>query len=124
MLAGGLRQVIRDEMKPAYLTHGPNKGRILDLCMSMAEALGTEAFVNQSHALQRRHDQSDTLRAVRVPTLILCGIDDSLCPLERHEMMRDLIPGARLTVIAGAGHLPTLEQPERTNSELNQWLNI
>ena len=124
VLAGGLRQVIRDEMKPGYLADGPNTGHILDLCMAMAEALGVEVFVNQSLALQRRRDQSDTLRAVQVPALILCGVDDSLCPLEKHQMMRDLIPGARLAVIADAGHLPTLEQPEHTNRELNQWLNM
>ena len=124
VLAGGLRQVIRDEMKPCYLTDGPNKGHILDLCMAMAEDLGIEAFVSQSLALQQRRDQSDTLRTVQVPTLILCGVDDSLCPIERHEMMRDLIPAARLAVIPAAGHLPTLEQPELTNRELTQWLNM
>jgi len=120
---GGLRSVIRDEMKPNYLTDGPNKGRILDLCMAMAETLGAGVFADQSRALQQRPDQCDTLRAVRVPTLILCGEDDTLCPLERHEMMRDLISGARLAVIPGAGHLTILEQPERTNEELKQWLN-
>ena len=120
---GGLRSVMRDEMKPNYLTDGPNKGCVLDLCMEMAEALGADVFADQSRALQQRPDQRDTLRAVRVPTLILCGEDDTLCPLERHEMMRDLISGARLAVIPGAGHLPILEQPERTNEELKQWLN-
>ena len=30
---------------------------------------------------------------------------------------------APLAVIPGAGHLPILEQPERTNEELKQWLN-
>jgi len=121
--AGGLRSVMRDEMKPNYLTDGPNTGRILDLCMAMAEALGADVFADQSRALQQRPDQRDTLRTVRMPTLILCGEDDNLCPLERHEMMRDLVSGARLAVIQGAGHLPVLEQPERTNEELEQWLN-
>jgi pimeloyl-ACP methyl ester carboxylesterase len=37
--------------------------------------------------------------------------------------MRNLISGARLAVIPGAGHLPILEKPERTNEELKQWLN-
>jgi pimeloyl-ACP methyl ester carboxylesterase len=120
---GGLRKVMRDEMKPNYLTDGPNTGRILDLCMDMAEALGADVFADQSRALQQRPDQRDTLRTVRVPTLILCGEDDTLCPLETQEMMRDLISGARLAVIPGAGHLPILEQPERTNEELKQWLN-
>lgn len=121
--AGGLRSVMRDEMKPNYLSDGPNTGRILDICMAMAEALGEDVFADQSRALRERRDQRDTLRAVAVPTLILCGEDDSLCPLERHEMMRDLVPGARLAIIRAAGHLPVLEQPDRTNEVLREWLN-
>ena len=120
---GHLRAVMRDEMKPNYLADGPQMGQILDLCMSMAETLGPEVFVNQSRALQSRPDQQDTLRAVRVPTLILCGEDDALCPIHRHELMHDLIPGSTLTIIKQAGHLPTLEQPDATNEALAKWLN-
>jgi pimeloyl-ACP methyl ester carboxylesterase len=120
---GALRSVMRDEMKPNYLTDGPNMGQILDLCMAMAETLGPDVFVRQSHALQSRPDQQDTLRGVQVPTLILCGEDDTLCPLHRHELMHDLIPHSTLTVIANAGHLPTLEQPDATNEALVKWLN-
>jgi pimeloyl-ACP methyl ester carboxylesterase len=120
---GQLRAVMRNEMKPNYLSDGPNMGQILDLCMEMAETLGPDVFVRQSRALQTRPDQQDTLRGIAVPTLILCGEDDTLCPLHRHELMRDLIPGATLTVIKGAGHLPTLEQPDATNEALAKWLN-
>jgi len=56
------------------------------------------------------------LRGVDVPALILCGRDDMLCPVSRHELMAELIPDARLEIIEGAGHLPTLEQPELTNA--------
>lgn len=122
VLAGNLRPVMRDEMKPNYLTDGPRTGRILDLCMAMAEALGPGVFADQSRALQQRPDQRHTLRGVRVPTLILCGEDDTLCPLERHEMMHGLVSESRLAVIRGAGHLPVLEQPELTNEQLRQWL--
>ncbi|WP_373634791.1 alpha/beta fold hydrolase [Yoonia sp. SS1-5] len=122
VMQGQLRAVMRDEMKPNYLTDGPNTGQILDLCMAMAETIGAQAFVTQSRALQTRPDQQDTLRAVTVPTLVLCGEDDSLCPLHRHELMHELIPGSTLTVIKSAGHLPTLEQPDATNKALSQWL--
>lgn len=115
--------MMRDEMKPNYLTDGPNTGRILDMCMVMAEALGAGVFADQSRVLQQRPDHRDALRAVRVPTLSLCGEDDNICPLERHEMKRDLICGSRPAVIPGAGHLPVLEQPERTDEELKQWPN-
>ena len=119
---GELRAVMRNEMKPNYLTDGPNVGQILDQCMAMAETLGPRVFIDQSRGLQTRPDQQETLRSVAVPTLVLCGEDDTLCPLHRHELMHDLIPGSVLTVIQGAGHLPTLEQPDATNEALAKWL--
>ncbi len=120
---GKLRAIMRDEMKPNYLSDGPDKTKILDLCMAMAKTLGAEVFVRQSRALQKRPDQQDNLPAITVPTLVLCGRDDRLCPLERHIMMRDLIPGARLSVLENASHLPTLENPDDTNKAISQWLN-
>jgi pimeloyl-ACP methyl ester carboxylesterase len=81
--AGGLERVMREELKPNYLTRGPNYDAILDLCMAMALDLGAEVFERQSIALRDRPDQQETLRHVDVPTLILCGREDALCPVER-----------------------------------------
>ncbi len=120
--AGRLAEVMRDEMKPNYLVPGPGMAAILDLCMAMALDLGAEVFVRQSVSLRDRADRTDTLRAARIPALILCGRHDRLCPVERHELMAGLIPGARLEIIEGAGHLPVLEQPERTTAALVRWL--
>jgi pimeloyl-ACP methyl ester carboxylesterase len=120
---GHLAAVMRDEMKPHYLADGPNRQAVLDLCMDMALALGPDVFLRQSTALRDRPDRQEILRAVRVPTLILCGREDRLCPLKRHELMHGLIPRSRLAVIEGAGHLPTLEQPVETNAELSRWLS-
>jgi pimeloyl-ACP methyl ester carboxylesterase len=120
--AGGLREVIRDEMTPNYLASGPGSEAVLQLCMEMALALGPEVFIRQSAALRDRPDQQETLKSVRVPTLILCGADDRLCPIQRHWLMHRLIPNSTLTVIDGAGHLPTLEQPEPTTAALCRWL--
>ena len=38
-------------------------------------------------------------------------------------VLAQLICGARLEIIDGAGHLPTLEQPEATNTALRIWLD-
>lgn len=122
-LSGDLIPVMRDEMKPNYLANGPRKSAILDLCMDMATALGADVFASQSSAIADRPDQRETLKRVSVPTLILCGRHDRLCPLERHTLMHELIPHATLTVIEDAGHLPTLEQPNATTEALAQWLN-
>jgi pimeloyl-ACP methyl ester carboxylesterase len=90
--------------------------------MDMAEALGPDVFVRQSRALQRRRDQQGTLRKCKVPTLVLCGAHDALCPIKRHTFMAELIPYAQLKVIETAGHLPTLEAPEETTLALRDWL--
>jgi pimeloyl-ACP methyl ester carboxylesterase len=120
--AGHLFEVLRDEMKPNYLVPGPNREQVLDLCMDMAMELGPDVFCNQSVALRDRPDQSEILRNYQGPSLILCGRQDGLCPVSRHELMHDLMPNSTLCVIEGAGHLPTLEQPETTNAALGRWL--
>ena len=120
---GGLRSVMRDEMKPNYLAEGPAREEILALCMDMAEALGPDAFIDQSIALRDRIDQSDTLRAYPRPALVLCGRHDALCPPKRHELMAALLPQPHLQIIEDAGHLPTLERPEETTRALMRWLD-
>ena len=119
---GDLRRVMREEMKPNYLTDGPGKTAILDLCLDMALSLGPVVFKNQSKALRDRRDQTVTLSAYEGPALVLCGREDSLCPVGRHIQMHKLMPQSRLEIIEYAGHLPTLEQPEQTTAALRRWL--
>lgn len=93
------------------------------LCISH-QSSGAEAYISQSLALRDRYDQQETLKKITadVPTLILCGENDQLCPVERHTLMKSLIPHADLQIIKGAGHLPTLQAPEQTNLALENWL--
>ncbi|MBO6510075.1 MAG: alpha/beta fold hydrolase [Roseibium sp.] len=122
--AGGLREVMRDELKPNYLADGPNRQEVLDLCMEMAVDLGPDVFERQSRALQARPDQQGTLKSVQVPTLILMGEDDRLCPRDRHELMHDLVDGSVFEIVQGAGHLPTLEQPGAVTRAFQRWLEL
>lgn len=122
-LAGELAAIMRDEMKPMYLADGPDRDAILDLCMEMALDLGPHVFARQSRALRDRPDRQEVLACVRVPSLILMGEQDRLCPRDRHDLMHRLIPGSVLTVIPGAGHLPTLEQSAATTAALRRWLD-
>ncbi|MFN4098514.1 MAG: alpha/beta fold hydrolase [Pararhodobacter sp.] len=122
VLSGDLAGVMRDEMKPNYLAAGPGKDAILDLCMDMALSLGPLVFRDQSLALRDRADRQQALRGFQGPALVLMGAGDTLCPLDRHELMHALMPQSRLVIIKGAGHLPTLEQPQATAQALQHWL--
>lgn len=120
--AGQLEQVMRGFMRPEFLAPGPQRAEILALTMDMALNMGPEVFERQARALQRRRDQQSTLRKCKVPALVLCGELDGLTPVKRHTFMAELIPYAKLAIIEGAGHLPTLEQPDATTAALRAWM--
>jgi pimeloyl-ACP methyl ester carboxylesterase len=119
---GRLEQIMREEITLNYLTETLHKEHIFELLIDMGMSLGSEAFVRQSRALQKRRDQQSFLSKIKCPTLLLCGEQDQICLPKRHKFMAELIEGAKLTIIKNAGHLPTLEQPEATNEALRAWL--
>lgn len=120
--AGKLEEVMRGFMRPEFLAPGPQRAEILALTLDMAMNNGAEVFERQARALQRRRDQQSTLRKCKVPALVLCGEQDGLTPVKRHTFMAELIPYAKLCIIEGAGHLPTLEQPDATTAALREWM--
>jgi pimeloyl-ACP methyl ester carboxylesterase len=61
------------------------------------------------------HDFSRVLRAIAAPTLVIWGAEDIIAPLRSGQALASAIPGARLTVIEGAGHAPQLQFPDRFN---------
>ena len=63
----------------------------------------------------RKYNVRRDLRLLRAPTLIVWGSRDRLVPLEHGAFMAKHIPGARLAVVRGAGHMPFYERPEECN---------
>jgi pimeloyl-ACP methyl ester carboxylesterase len=120
--AGRLEDVLRDMMRPDFLAAGPARMTVLNQFFDMARDQGAEVFIRQCRALQRRRDMQSTLRRCKVPALVLCGAEDGLTPVKRHQFMAELIPYAQLHIVEGAGHLPTLEQPEAVTHALANWL--
>jgi len=60
-------------------------------------------------------DQVDRVRAIRVPTLVICGTEDKITPPGLSHELTQLIPGARYEPIQRSGHLTNLEQPDEFN---------
>ncbi|MCR9256192.1 MAG: alpha/beta hydrolase [Alphaproteobacteria bacterium] len=90
--------------------------------MAMAERVGKDAFLRQQKAILGRPDARCSLTSFHLPTLVLCGRQDMLTPLDAHEEMSNLIPGSRLVVIENCGHLSTVEEPDQVNAAMREWL--
>jgi pimeloyl-ACP methyl ester carboxylesterase len=118
-LAGGLRELAIESLKPLYLARAHREDEeLLDTILGMALELGPDVFHRQSLALRDRPDSVPTLATIDCPVLVMCGDEDMLCPVEYHELMAEKIPGARLVIIRQCGHLSSLEQPEIVTQEL------
>jgi pimeloyl-ACP methyl ester carboxylesterase len=53
-----------------------------------------------------------------VPTLVITGAQDILVPVENSRRIAERIPGARLALIEGGGHIFFLEQADAVAREL------
>jgi 3-oxoadipate enol-lactonase len=81
-----------------------------------------EATYRQTIQCLTTFDRRASLGAIAVPTLLIAGELDQMAPLKGVTRMAEAIPGARLTVIPGAGHMAHLEQPARFNAALLDFL--
>jgi pimeloyl-ACP methyl ester carboxylesterase len=90
---------------------------------AMARSIGGDAFIRQERAIMSRADSLTLLPKIACPTLVLCGREDALTPLARHEEIAAAVAGARLEVIDECGHLSTLEKPREVNAALERWLS-
>ena len=60
------------------------------------------------------HDTSQRLGEVRVPTLVIHGTEDRMLPAENARWIASAIPGARLELMDGVGHLFFWERPAQS----------
>jgi pimeloyl-ACP methyl ester carboxylesterase len=120
-LAGGLRELAIESLKPLYLAAAHrDDDALLGTILDMALDLGPEVFRSQSLALRDRQDSVATLATIDCPTVILCGEEDTLCPVSYHELMAAEIPNSHLRIIEECGHLSSLEQPDIVTEELQR----
>ncbi|MFC9971691.1 alpha/beta fold hydrolase [Spirillospora sp. NPDC127200] len=62
------------------------------------------------------YDLRETLHALaEVETLVVAGRHDRMIPLAHKRAIADLVPGARLEVVRGAGHMAIMERPDVVN---------
>jgi pimeloyl-ACP methyl ester carboxylesterase len=104
---------------PSTRTNHPELVDELHRMMSVAPVAGV---VGALDALMGRPDSTPTLATIDVPSLIVVGDEDVLTPVKESRAMHLAIPGSRLEIIAGAGHVSNAERPATFNHVLSEFL--
>jgi 3-oxoadipate enol-lactonase len=76
------------------------------------------------HGMAARPDSVPTLKTINVPTLVVLGGEDPIATMADGELMRQHIPGSRVSVIPKAGHFAAWEQPEAVGKLLRQFVDV
>lgn len=119
---GGFNEVV--EGFPPLLFHESrlDDESLVDDFRVMAHRVGCGTFLSQQNAIIERPDSVATLAGIDCPTLVACGRQDLITPVENSELMASTIHGAELVVIEHCGHMSTMEVPGQVNDLLRRWL--
>lgn len=112
---------VADELLPSLLGPRPRPEVVRQLTRLINQATPNGVAAAQ-RAMATRPDQRATLEGLAIPALILVGALDALTPPKDAREMAERLPGARLELIPGAGHLSFLEEPETFSRALISFL--
>ena len=90
---------------------------------AMAQRVGGPAGAAQARALAVRPEATSQLGALTMPALVLWGEQDALVPVAVGQTLAAALPRARFEVLAGCGHLPTLERAAKSAAQFAQLLD-
>ena len=114
VFAGLSRRAIQSSLSHDHA----NDQVMMDRVRAMSVRLGADAFVWQS-AL----DRTDVaLNEIACPTLVVAASQDQLRSIDEVRELASAIPGARLEIIEGSGHLIPLEAAASLADVLVDWL--
>ncbi|MES2536657.1 MAG: alpha/beta hydrolase [Pseudomonadota bacterium] len=95
---------------------------LMEDILAMIDRKTPDIFAAQIRALLARPDATPVLSSLTLPTLLMCGRQDSWSPPAQHEAMLRLAPAARLVIIEDSGHMSTMERPGAVAATMLEWL--
>ena len=81
-----------------------------------------EDLANGVRAMRDRRDATDVVRSFGGRLLVCVGEHDPFLPVDDARAVADAAPDGRVEVFAGAGHLPMLEQAERFDAVVAEYV--
>jgi pimeloyl-ACP methyl ester carboxylesterase len=113
-LAARLRSegnVLAENPPPLLAEHAPEE--LQQRVKRWVADQSAEAIAAAAVGMAERPDSTSDLAGIDVPTLVITSDGDRLIPADLTTPMAEQIPGARLEIIPGVGHLTNVEAPDR-----------
>ena len=120
---GRMDEVLRANVLFAFHPHGARVAGLVERYLAMIRRAGAAQLIQQNRAVMARCDSRPHLPHIRCAVQVVCGEADQLTTPEHAREMAGLMAHAQLDIVPGAGHMLTMEQPERVSRLLLRWLS-
>ncbi len=121
--AEGMEGYIADAWSRLVAPGNVGNDELKSVITAMARDAGADMLASQSEVAIHRADSRPRVSAITVPTLILAGEAEQVCPIEAHRELAEGIAGARFFTIPEAGHFAPLENPAAVARHIRGWLD-
>lgn len=111
-------ELLKDMLTGQTRMNRPGDAKTLTAIVSQASVAADVAGAN---VLATRPDSVPTLKTIRVPTLIVEGLEDTVYPPEFSMKMQQNIPNAQTVILPGAAHAAIYEKASAANAAILNW---
>lgn len=116
----GLRMFVENSLGERGVRERPDLVEEI-LAYRLEHAPPVEAWVAQA-AAGATYANDDRVASIDKPTLVVHGSEDTVVDPRNGELLGELIPGARVEIVAGRGHLMVWQDSERVAELVTEFL--
>ena len=114
------RKNLRPAFAPGFLAERPEEVEVVT-ALRLRHPVGEQTHLAQVQSAAT-FDAGARVSRIEAPTLVVTGDEDAIVPPENSRRLAASIPGARLTIIEGAGHMVFIERAEEFNRAVFEFL--
>jgi len=105
---------LAEKLIPRFLgkTTLATKPEVAEIVRNLIQSNSPEAIAQACYGLASRRDSASFLADIRIPTLVVAGVEDTLIASVQSETMHRQLRHSQLVVVEHCGHLINLEQPQ------------
>jgi pimeloyl-ACP methyl ester carboxylesterase len=115
---------LAERLIPRFLgkTTLAKKPEVVKTVRTLIESNSPEAIAKACYGLAERRDATSFLADIRIPTLVVAGVEDALISTAQSEAMHRQLRHSQFVPVEECGHLINLEQPETLDNAVSAFV--
>lgn len=116
-------RAVADEMEPRMLAPDA-PAEVRSALRAVMESCPADTIEYALMAMRQRRDCTGELGSIRAPALVIVGERDAITPPAVAQSMHQAMPGSRLCIVKGAGHMAPMENPGAVTAAIDDFMAV